>query len=169
MKRLYVIGLLCVFSLMAVGAVYAFGPRHVGPGPEAFAGCGPCMGFGPKTWASLDLSKEQMDKMWQLRERFRNETERLRYELFQKRVELKGLYADPATDKATLLAKEKEISGLRQALHDKMVQLKIEQRAILTPEQLKQLKDTPYGHGFGRGFGAAGFMHEGMGYGPCGW
>jgi Spy/CpxP family protein refolding chaperone len=126
------------------------------------------MGFGPEAWTGLNLSKEQMDKMWQLRERFRNETERLRYELFKKRLELKDLYADPTTDKATLLAKEKEVSGLRQALRDKMVQFKIERRAILTPEQLKQLKDTPYGHGFGMGFGA-GFRGEDMGYGPCRW
>ncbi|HOP85283.1 MAG TPA: Spy/CpxP family protein refolding chaperone [Syntrophorhabdaceae bacterium] len=164
MKRLYVVGLLVAFFLMLVGSVYAFGPKRAGFGPDGVyvsgSGHGHAYGF-----LNLNLSKEQQDKMWQLKERFRSETERLRYETFQKRQELKRLYADPTVDKATLLSKEKELNALNQALQDKKVQLRLEQRAILTPEQLKKLGETGFGRGMG--FGVAGFKGRGFAPAPC--
>jgi len=166
MKRLYAVGLLVAFFLMLAGSVYAFGPKMAGFGPAGayMSGQGQGHAYG---FSYLNLSKEQQDKIWQLRERFRSETERLRYEAFQKRQELKRLYADPTVDKATILSKEKELNALHQALWDKNVQLRLEQRAILTPEQLKKLGEAGFGRGMG--FGAAGFKGRGFTSGPCGW
>ena len=98
--------------------------------------------FGFKKY--LNLSDEQLAKMKELRNRFRNETRDLRYGLAIKRLEMRKLFTDPKTDDATLLAKQKEISKLRQQLSDKRAQMKIEWRKILTPEQIAKLDRMPH-------------------------
>ncbi len=123
-------------------------------------------GFGPKGYGrGIDLSKEQTDKMWQIREKFASDTSSLRYELFQKRGELRALYSDPKASDAAIMAKEKEVNTLRQKMHDRMVRFKLEQRKVYTPEQLQKLADSGYGPGFGGGRGGRGI---GRGPGPCG-
>ena len=87
----------------------------------------------------LKLSKEQMAKMQELRTRYYNETRDMRYELAQRRLEMRKLFTDPNTNDPTLLAKEKELNALRQKLMDTMAGIKIEARRIFTPEQLEKL------------------------------
>ncbi len=152
------------------------GPGSFGgsSGPEGFQrGYGPWFhgGFGGGDY--LGLSKEQLDKMRELRDRFYNETRDLRYEIAQKQLEMRKLFMDPKTDDATLLAKQKEMSGLRQKLQDKMAQMMIEGRKMLTPEQLQKLDRMGMGPG-GMGFGmmdgpvmGRGMMGHG-GFGPMG-
>ncbi len=115
--------------------------------------------FGEGSW--LGLSKEQIDKMQALRDRIFNETRDLRYEMAEKRLEMRKLFTDPKISDATLTAKQKEMSALRQKLQDKMAQMMIEGRKILTPEQLQKLDRG--GMGGAMGFGGMGF---GMGGGP---
>jgi len=159
---------LAVVVALCIGlatTVYAFGPghRHAAAG---WGGPGPCYGgpgFGGGLLGSLDLTKEQAGQLWQMREKHRNDTQALRYEMFQKGLELRKLYADPKTDEALLLAKQKEINALQQKLADKRAQLRFDERKVLTPDQIKKLNETTGGrpgHGF-HGFG-------GRGFGPCG-
>ena len=68
----------------------------------------------------------------------------MRYDLAAKRLAMRKLFTDPKTDDATLLAKQKEISELRQQLRDKKAQMKIEWRKILTPEQIAKLDRIPH-------------------------
>jgi len=154
MKRWYV-GIVAVLLIGLATTVFAFGPK---------GGC-TGLGFGGPGMAALNLSKEQVDKMWQLNERFRNETEALRKELFQKRLDLKALYSDPKANEATLLAKQKEVNALHAQLAEKRAQFKIEQRKILTPEQIQKLGNISYGRGFGQ-YGAAGRGFGGKGFNP---
>lgn len=167
MKKMYV-GMLAALLIAVTTTVFAFGPgagmgTGKAGGPGLVRGVAAGYGLGP----SINLSKEQMDKMWQLKEKQRNETSAMRYELFQKKNELRSLYANPAAEDAVILAKQKEVNALRTKLQDKMVQFKLEQRKILTPEQLKQLSES--GRGFGtRGFGKKGFGRQGSRPGPCG-
>ena len=169
MKKVYVVLAAVIFVALAATA-FAFGPGagpmmgkggygihqggEMGPGP---------MGRGPK----LDLSTEQLTAMKQLREKFRIDTEALRNDLIQKQIELKKVYTDSKASDAAILAKQKEVDTLRQKMHDKMVQLRLEQRKIFTPEQLTKLseatKNFANGKGRGRGFGGRGF-----GPGACG-
>jgi zinc resistance-associated protein len=154
MKRWYVTMFVVLLAALAT-TVFAFGPRG---GHGAFGSAGPCFGgpMGPE--ANLNLSKEQADKMWQIKEKFHNDTQALRHELFQKKFELRTLYADPKAEEATILAKQKELNSLHQKMFDKMSQFKIEQRRILTPEQIKTLNETSGGRGSGPcGFGERGF------------
>jgi Spy/CpxP family protein refolding chaperone len=99
----------------------------------------------------LNLTAEQKDKMRELRNRHHAATRDLRYDLAQKRLEMRRLFTDPKTSDQVLLAKEREISALRQKLFDTRAQMKIEWRSILTPEQIQKLDEVPHrgrGHGF---------------------
>ena len=169
MKKMHV-GMLVVLFVALAATVFAFGP---GSGPAGYGEVGgPALmhgGYGYGPGSNLNLSKEQTDKIWQLKEKQRNETSAMRYELFQKRNELRSLYTNPGADDATILARQKEINALRTKLQDKMVQFKLDERKILTPEQLKQINESGRGFGFGgRGFSGRGFGGRGFGPGACG-
>ena len=117
----------------------------------------------------LNLSKEQMEKVKELRSRFYTETKDLRNDMAIKRLEMKKLFTDPKTDDAILLAMQKEMSALRQQMSDKIGQMMIEGRKILTPEQLMKLDRMPMGANWlmgpgmrGRGMMGGEMMHEGM-------
>jgi Spy/CpxP family protein refolding chaperone len=81
--------------------------------------------------------------------------------MYQKRQEMRDLHTNPATDDAAIIAKQKELNLLQQQMQDKMVQLRLEQRKVFTPDQLTKLKDMPYG----RGRGACGDHGKGWGCG----
>ncbi|MDD5244810.1 MAG: hypothetical protein PHU49_12405, partial [Syntrophorhabdaceae bacterium] len=84
MKKMHV-GMLVVLFVALAATVFAFGP---GSGPAGYGGVGgPALmhgGYGYGPGSNLNLSKEQTDKIWQLKEKQRNETSAMRYELFQK-------------------------------------------------------------------------------------
>ena len=173
MKKLYLaVGLLALVALAT--STFAFGPGSRG-GDAPCAGCpavgegggpgvqgGPGAGRGPGKWAAeLNLSKEQQDKLIELRKKHWEEVKPLRDEMFQKRQEMRQLFTNPATDDATILEKQKQITALQQKMQEKMVQFKLEQRKVYTPEQLNKMKDLP--QGFGRG--ACGGYGKGRGFG----
>ena len=163
MKRWYA-GIMVVLFVAFAATVFAYGPKGAGAG---CGGPGMGMGHGEGVYANLNLTQEQQDKMWQAREKFRNDTSAARYEMFKKRAELKNLYADPNTSDAVILAKQKEMNVLKQTMQDKMVQFKLAQRKILTPEQIKKIGETGNGPGMGKGRGAGMGPGAGTGAGPC--
>lgn len=162
MKKLYGVMMVLIFVALAT-TVFAFGPKGAGLG---YGGPAIAAGHGAGMYANLNLTQEQQDKMWQAREKFRNDTSATRYEIFKKRAELRNLIADPNANEGAILAKEKELNALNQTLHEKTVQYKLAQRKILTPEQIKKIGETGYGYGMGRGkgFGMGGYGH-GAGFG----
>jgi Spy/CpxP family protein refolding chaperone len=176
MKKWHVVMLVMLFIGLGT-AVFAFGPPfgdgrepfagNLGfrppfadgfPGPATPLGPGYSQGFGPLQY--LNLSEEQLNEMDALRDRYLQETKDLRYALAQQRLEVQRLFRDPETDDATLLTKQNEMSTLRQQLFNKMAQMPMEMRNILTPDQVQKLGQMaagPFGMGFGRmGFGGPG-------------
>jgi Spy/CpxP family protein refolding chaperone len=160
MKKLYVvIGLLALVAFATVGLAVGPGAGPVGVGPGwAVDGSGPQGGpgagfhSGRGSWAAdLNLTKEQQDQLGALRKRLWEEVKPLREQVYQKKQEMRDLYTSPAADAddATIVAKQKELNGLQQQMQDKMVQFRLEQRKVFTPEQLNKLKEMPYGHGSG--------------------
>jgi len=135
-----------------------------GPG-QRMGTFGPAFGEGPGPGQRLNLTKEQIDTMREMRDRYFQETRDMRYELAQTKLEMRKLFTDPKVDDATLLAKQKEVSSLRQKFTDKMAQMMIEGRKILTPEQIKKLDQMPMG-GFGMGGMGFDMMGRGMMMGP---
>ena len=128
------------------GADDSWGPAPFGPG---FQG-----GFGPLQY--LNLSEDQLNKMVALRDRYFQDTRDLRYAIAQQQLDVQRLFTDPKTDEATLLTKQKELITLRQQLMNKLAQLPVEMRKILTPEQIQKLGQMPV-RGLGTGFGRMGF------------
>jgi hypothetical protein len=83
-------------------------------------------------------------KMKELRKSVRNDTRDLRCNLAIKRLEMRKLFTDLKTDDETLLAKQKEISELRQQLLDKKAGMKVEWRKIITSGQIAKLDGIPH-------------------------
>lgn len=160
MKKAF--GFVLVLALVVLGtAVYAASPDR-GPANAAGPGIqGDCMhGRGMqgepahhRLGSYLNLSKEQQEKVRDVWNRFKTDTRDLRYDMMERRVEMRRLFTDPKADQASLLAKEKEMAGLRQKLMERRAQAALEWRGILTPEQIQKLDQMPRGRGMGRGFG----------------
>ena len=133
MKKAFVIMVALMVSVAAVVSAYALQPDERTDSNKK---------FGFKKY--LNLSDEQLTKMKELRNSFRSDTRDLKYNLSIKRIEMRKLFTDPKTNDATLLAKQKEISKLRQQLSDKRDGMKVEWRKILTPEQISKLDRIPH-------------------------
>ncbi len=128
MKKSFIAFIVLAVSLAIISSAYAFQPDDRQDMHKKF-----CF----KKY--LNLSDEQMAKMKELKNSFRNDTRDLRYSLEIKRIEMRKLFTDPKTDDATLLAKQKEINDIRQQFMEKKAQMKIDWRKILTPEQIAKL------------------------------
>ncbi len=147
MKKLYVIALALV--LVGWAAVVFAAPPDPGsapPGPGAHhQWAHPHHRFG----AFLNLTQEQREKMKEIMSRFRADTHDLKYDIRIKRIEVQKLFTDPKTDDATLLAKEKELNGLRLKLMDRKAEMKVEWRKVLTQEQITMLDRVHHHHHWG--------------------
>ena len=111
--------------------------------------------------AFLNLSRDQIAKMRDIHDRYYMETRDLRYDLMEQRLRMRRLFLDPKADSAALLAKQKELSTVRQRLMDAMARLMVDWRAVLTPEQIRKLDMASLVHG-AMGYGMGGGMGPGM-------
>lgn len=108
-----------------------------------------------------NLTQEQKTKFQELRRKFVEETAQLRGALLTKRIELQSLWTNPNADPKAIVDKEKESRDLQNQMKDKALQMKLEARKFLTPEQIQES-----GPGMGRGFGRGHMMGHGRGMGP---
>ena len=139
MKKIIIaLGLVAV-TLFGVAYVYAQNPGF-GQGPP---------GTPPKGYGNPPpLPPEQMIKLQELGRKFREDNAKLTGEIVAKRIELQSLWTDPKADPKAILDKEKEMTALQNQMRDKVVQMKLEARKFLTPEQIANWKP---GRGMGRG------------------
>ena len=149
-KTMIALGLLMVM-LFSFTYAYAQGPGF-GPGHR-----GMHESWGPGK--DYPLTSEQKTKFQELRRKFRGENAKLIGAIVTKKLELQSLWTDPKADSKAILDKEKELRDLQNQLRDKAVQMRLEARKFLTPEQIENWKPS---RGMDRGFGR-GHM---MGYGP---
>ena len=158
MKTLLALSLIAVL-IMGVTYVYAQNPGHgPGHGPGWKGEHGRESG-DPGKFSSL--TPEQKAKFQELRRKFNEETAQLRGALVTKRVELQSLWTNPNADPKAIMDKEKELRDLQNQMKDKALQVKLEGRKFLTPEQIQES-----GPGMGRGFGRGHMMGHGRGMGP---
>ena len=136
MKKIYAI----LIALLLVGFTAAAFAAPPDAGNRGFQKHPGFHAFGPR----LNLTQDQIGKMKELGKSFWADTHDLRYDIKMKRVEVRKLFTDPKTDDATLLAKEKELNGLKVNLMDKKAEMKVEWRKILTPEQIAKLDRLPH-------------------------
>jgi Spy/CpxP family protein refolding chaperone len=140
MKKMIITLGLAVVMLLGVTYVYAQGPG-MGPGHR-----GMHESWGPGK--DSPLSPEQQTKFQELRRKFREENAKLIGAMVTKRLELQSLWTDPKADPKAILDKEKELRDLQNQLRDKGIQMKLEARKFLTPEQIAN-----FGPGCGMGPG----------------
>ncbi|MGB7575166.1 MAG: Spy/CpxP family protein refolding chaperone [Thermodesulfobacteriota bacterium] len=147
--------LLGLVALMVLGVTFAYaqGPG-MGPGHK-----GMHESWGPGR--DYPLTPEQQTKFQELRRKFREENAKLIGAMVTKKLELQSLWTDPKADSKAILDKERELRDLQNQLKDKAVQMRLEARKFLTPEQIQNWKP---GWGKGRGHMKGG----GYGMGPGG-
>ena len=164
-KTIITLGLVAV---MLLGVTYAYSQS---PGSDPASGFGPHWRQRPH-WGQgepgkgLNLTPEQKTKMQELRTKFREENASLIGAMVTKRIELQTLWLNPKADPKAIQDKDKELRDLQNQMREKAVQMRLEARKVLTPEQISQMgQGRGFGPGTRRGFGG-GFEH-GCGRGPA--
>jgi Spy/CpxP family protein refolding chaperone len=121
-----------VFMVLILGLVAGLAafdwPRGGGagmghPGHGMGPGRGGMMGKG---WMMMNLTPEQAGQVFDLRQKFMNDTAGLRKEMMVKRAELAQLWKTDKPDEKAILAKVKELGALRTQLMEKAVTLRLE-------------------------------------------
>jgi zinc resistance-associated protein len=124
--------------------------------------------FGP---GPMNLTPEQAGQMFDLKQKFMNDTAELRKSMFVKRVELAQLWRTENPDSKAIQAKQKELNALREQMQAKMVDFRLQARKIcpLGSKGMGRGMGMGSGMGMGRGMGMA-MAGNGPGMGPgCGW
>ena len=104
-----------------------------------------------------NLSPEQREKLQAQEEKFSQDTGELRRQLYQKRLELRGLWIDPKADPEKIKAKQGEVFELQRRIQDKALEHRLAIRHLLPEEGVGQ---GPWGSGYGMGYGP----HHGRGH-----
>ena len=78
-----------------------------------------------------NLTPEQAGKLFDLRQKFLDDTASLRKDMVVKRAELRVLWRDENPDEKQILAKLKEINTVKAKLQEKVVPFRIEVKKIL--------------------------------------
>jgi zinc resistance-associated protein len=106
-----------------------------------------------------NLTPDQAGKLFDLKEKFRNDTAEVRKQMIVKRAELSALWKAENPDQKAIVAKQKELNTLKGKMIEKNVAFRLEARKIAP--QLAQARGMGWGMGRGRGMG------PGAGAGVC--
>jgi Spy/CpxP family protein refolding chaperone len=142
--------LLITLIVSLVGATSAFAYRGWGGG------------HGGKGWRFMNLTPEQAGQVFDLRQKFMNDTAGIRKNMMIKRAELAQLWKADKPNEEAILAKVKELSALKTQFMEKAVAQRLAMRKI-APQAMGPCPG--FGPGMGHGFGP-GMMGPGFGPGP---
>ena len=116
----------------------------------------------------MNLTPEQAGKLFDLKQKFMNETANLRKAMVVNRAELRALWKAENPDAKQIVAKQKELNSVREQLQEKMVAFRIQARKICPQMGKGRGFGMGSGWGHGRGMAMAG-NGPGFGMGPgCG-
>jgi len=126
-------------------------------GLAAAAWAGPWGGPWGGGWGCgmMNLTPDQSGKLFDLRQKFLNDTAKVRKQMFVNRSELAKLWEASKPDEKAIVAKQQELNTLRGEIQAKGVAFMLAARQI----------DPQLGHGYGPGWG---HMGRGMGRGMGG-
>ncbi len=98
-------------------------------------------GRGPgELFEQLNLSQDQMQKMQQIRERYKNQMQQQQQALRQAEEEFAKLMASTASQDQ-LREKHRQVQGLRDKLGEWRFESLLEMREVLTPDQRRQMAE----------------------------
>ena len=116
--------------------------------------------------AMPDMTPEQLEKIDALRAAHLKEMSPLRTDLQLKEIELEALWRADEPDAKKIIAKVKEIGGVREKMEIARINHQFDMRKLMTPEQRKAMKKMGMGRGMmGKGMGRG---MRGMKCGPMG-
>jgi Spy/CpxP family protein refolding chaperone len=142
-----------VATVLSLTAIVAYADREQGPKADR-RGEGP----GYSEW-KLDLDDQQIEKMKALRLDTQKQLVPLRAEAQIAELELRKLLDEDPVNTSAVHEKVEAIGRLRTQIRTRMVDLGIEMRKLLTPEQRRKA-----GGWFFRGWEGRGPMHRGGGF-----
>jgi zinc resistance-associated protein len=141
---------------LSLGLAASSWARPFGGGMGGGKGCG-MMG-------AMNLSPEQAGKLFDLKEKMRNDTVDQRKQMMVKQAEMAALWKSATPDEKAIVAKQKELNALRGQMQEKRVAFQLEARKI-APE-LAQGFGRGMGRGMGGGMGGCPMVGPGGGSGP---
>jgi zinc resistance-associated protein len=129
-------------------------------GLAASAWAGPGGGPWGGGWGCgmMNLTPEQSGKLFDLKQKFLDDTAKVRKQMFVTRSELAKLWEASKPDEKAIIAKQKELNNLRGEMQAKGVAFMLAARQI----------DPQFGYGYGRGWGHGMGRGWGRGMGPGG-
>ena len=104
-------------------------------------------------FAKLNLTKEQKDRIRELKVAYLKDTKPLQDQMFSKCGDLKLLWLQSTPDKEKILAAQKAVRGIRDQIADKATAHRVDMFTILTPEQRDQVRAHFSGCGLDPGMG----------------
>ena len=117
----------------------------------------------------MNLTPEQAGKLFDLKEKFHNDTAALRKQMWVNRAEMAALWKAEKPDEKAILAKQKELNAVREQLQEKMIAFRFEAKKIAPNFGMGwhgMGHGMGMGHGCGMGPGGMGMGPGGMGMGP---
>ena len=87
-------------------------------------------GCGPHGMGMMNLTPEQAGQMFDLKQKFMNDTAALRKQMVMKRAEMAALWQAETPDQNNIKAKQKELSALRDQMQEKAMAFRLEARNI---------------------------------------
>lgn len=102
-------------------------------------------GMGCGMMGAMNLSPDQAGKLFDLKQKFMNDTAEVRKQMVVKHAELAALWKAENPDEKAIVAKQKELNTIRGQMQEKSVAFRLEARKIAP--QLAQ----GFGHGMGPG------------------
>ncbi len=138
--------LITMITAVLIGAVSLSAWAYQGQGPN----CGKTGAYS--FYKNLNLTPDQEQKILVIRQDFQKDTLALRQDLQRKHLELRQLWAAEPINQAAVDAKTKEVNALKIQMINKAKTMKNRIKAVLTPEQQKQLESSGWNDncGFGR-------------------
>jgi zinc resistance-associated protein len=118
-------------------------------------------GMGGGMMGAMNLSPDQAGKLFDLKEKFRNDTAEVRKQMMVKHAELAALWKAETPDEKAIVAKQKELTALRGQMTEKSVAFRLAARKIAP--QLAQGRGMGWGMGHGGGMGPGGCPMVGPG------
>jgi zinc resistance-associated protein len=114
-------------------------------------------GMGCGMMGGMNLTPDQAGKLFDLRQKFMNDTAEVRKQMVVKHAELAALWKAEKPDEKAIVAKQKELTTLKGQMQEKSVAFRLAARQIA----------PNLGQGFGHGMGC-GMRGPGGGMGPGG-
>jgi Spy/CpxP family protein refolding chaperone len=110
---------------------------------------GPRMGDCHK-FSRLDLTDEQNEKLYQLKEKFADQIGLTKVEIKKERRKMRDLLTQATIDRKAVEAAQSKINTLKTDLSNQKLSFKLDVSEILTAEQRKQLRYGSFGSSWGK-------------------